>query len=408
MAMQDRELYRQLLGLEKPWTVSDVKVDFGTRQVEVFVEWPKGEPAPCPVCGKKYGTYDHRDERRWRHLDTMQFTTVLVCRIPRIECPEHGVKSVAVPWADQKSRYTALFERLAIDILLNTANLADANKLLNLTWDESHQVRKRAVERGLERRDDSEVRAIGVDEKSFGKGQDYVTVVTDLDKHRVLDVQAGRTQESLETALQELPAGIEVVAMDMWKAYEAAVAAKLSNADIVHDRFHVTKQLNKAVDTVRKLEHKELMAQDDTRLKNSKYLWLTNPENMTDAQMERFNALRGMELKVCRARAISDMFRAFWEQSTLRDALIFFTHWFHWATHARLKPIAVAAKTIKNHLPNLLTYIKHRVTNAVSEGYNSKIQLIKAAARGFRNLTNFRIAILFYCGGLDVYPHKSR
>ena len=108
-----------------------------------------------------------------------------------------------------------------------------------------------------------------------------------------------------------------------------------------------------------------------------------------------------------RAWALKDMFSELWEYTYEGSAKNFFKKWYWWATHARLKPLAKAAKMIKEHLPNILTYLKHRITNAVAEGINSKIQQIKSAARGFRNFYNYRTAILFHCGKLNMYPYKS-
>lgn len=150
--MQDRELYRQLLGLKEPWEVSEIEVDFEGMKVDIWVTWPPAKEAPCPECGRGSAIYDHRDERQWRHLDTMQFQTIIQCRIPRVKCSEHGVKSIEIPWAEPGSRFTALFERLAIDVLLACLNQTKAKGLLRLSWDEVHHIQEKAVSRGLNRR----------------------------------------------------------------------------------------------------------------------------------------------------------------------------------------------------------------------------------------------------------------
>ncbi len=179
--MQDKELYRQLLGLRDPWKVSGVQIDFEGQKVDVWVEWPPEKQALCSECGKSYVIYDHRDERQWRHLDTMQFQTILHCRIPRVKCQEHGVKSIDVPWSEKNSRFTALFERLSIDVLLGCQNQTKAKELLKLSWDEVHLIQEKAVQRGFQRRDEGALHYIGVDEKSFLKGHRYATVLSDLD-----------------------------------------------------------------------------------------------------------------------------------------------------------------------------------------------------------------------------------
>jgi transposase len=410
--MRDRELYRQLMGLREPWKVTEVKVDFDGLKVDVWVEWPAEQQGVCPECGKGCRIYDHRDERQWRHLDTMQFQTILHCRVPRVNCPEHGTKSMDIPWAEKSSRFTALFERLSIDVLLGCQNQSQAKELLKLSWDEVHLIQEKAVKRGLGRRVSGELKYIGVDEKSFLKGHRYATVLSDLDNSRVLDVARDRKEESLEELLNKIPQEqrdpITAVALDMWEPYINAVEQQLPQADIVHDKFHIAKYLGEAVDKVRKAENRNLVKQEDGTLKGTKYLWLTNANNWTEQQQSSFKELKDKGLKVGRAWSIKEMFSELWGYRYEKAARNFFKKWYCWATHARLKPMAEVAKKLKRHLENILTYLKHRITNAVAEGLNSKIQQVKSAARGFRNFENFRIAILFFCGKLDMYPQKSQ
>ncbi len=410
--MQDRELYRQLLGLREPWKVSEVKVDMGGQKIDVYIQWPLDKEALCPECGKSYPLYDHRDERRWRHLDTMQFETILHCRIPRVKCKDHGVKSAEIPWAEERSRFTALFERLAIDVLLACQNQTKAKEMLRLSWDEIHNVQDRAVKRGLERRRLEAVQYLGVDEKSFLKRHKYATVVSDIKGGRVIDVARDRKEASLSEALQSIPkkqrAEIKAVAIDMWEPYINGVNRELPYTEIVHDRFHIAKHLGEAVDKVRKAENRILVKEGLETLKGTKYLWLTNPSNWTKKQRSLFKGIKDKELKVGRAWAIKEMFSDLWGYTYEKAARNFFKKWYWWATHSRLKSIADTAKMIKRHLENILTYLKHRITNAVAEALNSRIHYIKSAARGFRNFDNYRTAILFHCGKLDMYPHKSQ
>jgi len=118
--MQDKELYQHILGLSTPWSVSDVKLNIESQEITVRVDHPRGTKFCCPECSTELPCYDHGEERRWRHLDSCQFKTILVAQVPRIKCPDHGVKSVSVPWAEPYSRFTLLFERFAIDLLLAT------------------------------------------------------------------------------------------------------------------------------------------------------------------------------------------------------------------------------------------------------------------------------------------------
>jgi transposase len=169
-------------------------------------------------------------------------------------------------------------------------------------------------------------------------------------------------------------------------------------------KYHVSSYLGKAVDQVRRQEHKELMAQGDETLKGSRPLWLYNPENFSEEQRSEFSALKDLHLKVARAWAAKELFSKFWDYQEEGWARRFFKDWFGWVSRSRLKPLVEVAQMLKRHLENLLTYLKHHITNAVTEGLNSKIQSIKAAARGFRSFKNYRTRILFFCGKLDLYP----
>jgi len=197
---------------------------------------------------------------------------------------------------------------------------------------------------------------------------------------------------------------VTAVALDMWKAYENAVSDKLPNADIVHDRFHISQHLNEAVDKVRRKENKELVGTGDGRLKGSKFAWLTNEENVSEKFTESFDKLKNSDLKVARAWALKELFRDFWEYKTAGWAKKHFDKWYSWAIRSRLEPIKAKARMIKSHLDNTLTYFKHRISNAASEGLNSKIQTVKSNARGYRSFDGFRNSILFYCGGLEMAP----
>ena len=406
--MEIEDHYGLLLGIISPWEISSVDLDILEQKVDIVIEYT-GDVGPCPECGTICPKHDDRKERTWRHLDTMQFATQLHCKLPRVRCKEHGAKSVDAPWASKNSRFTLLFEAFAIRVLTAARSVEEARKLLGLNWHQVEAIKDRAVERGLSRRKEDAVPYIGIDEKQFRSGHRYISSLVDLEGGRVLDVVEERTEAAcktlIEQSLTESQQGqVTAVALDMWKAYTNAVEAVLPQADIVHDRFHISQHLNEAVDQVRRKENKELVEQDDGTLKGSKYLWLTNEENQKEKFTARFNELKDSDLKVARAWAIKEMFRGFWEYSYTACARRYYDSWYSWAIRSRLEPIKAKARMIKSHLENILTYFKHRISNAAAEGLNSKIQTVKSNARGYRSFYGFRSSILFYCGGLEMAP----
>jgi transposase len=407
--MRDTELYRLVLGLESPWEVSRVELSAEDGRVDVWAGHPRGTRWTCPECDALLPTYDHAEEREWRHLDTCQFLTYLHARPPRVNCPEHGVLRVRLPWAEPMSRFTVLFERLAVDVL-EECDVLGASRLLHTSWDETWHLMERAVARGQAAKAMSVPALMGVDEKSAGKGQDYITVVSDLDRGTVEYIADKRQQASLDGYFERFSTeqleGIEAVGMDMWEPYALSVRAHLEDADkkIVFDKFHIMKYMVGAVDTVRKQENRALRAEGDTSLTGSKYLWLYSAENLPARHQDRFGVLRDGDLKTSRAWAIKENLRFFWDYRRRSWAEKHWKAWYFWATHSRLEPVVEVARTFHRHLAGLLAFFEHRITSAGAEGLNSRIQAVRVSARGYRNREHFKIAIFFHLGGLDLYP----
>jgi transposase len=280
------------------------------------------------------------------------------------------------------SRFTIAFERHAIDVLLQADVLGGAG-LLHISWDEAWNIMERAVARGLRAKKRRVIAHLGVDEKAVAKRHRYVTLVCDLDRSTVEYIGDDRKRTSLDAYYQSLSkkqlAGIQAVAMDMWEPFVSSTVAHVPDgkSKIVFDRFHVMKHMLEAVDDVRKWEHGLLRAEGDETLKGTKYLWLFSEENLPEPSRERFAALRALHLKTGRAWAIKESLRDLWAYRRKGWALRHWKHWYFWATHSRLKPVVKVARMIKGHLDNVLTYFDHRITNATSEGLNSKIQTIK-------------------------------
>lgn len=380
--MRDIDFFAKLLGLKRPWKVERVSISPEEKEIDVWLEHRRRVEFACPECRLPLPIYDHVAARRWRHLDHGECLTWLHARIPRVYCLEHGVRQAAVPWALPGSRFTLPFERHAIDVLLETDVLGGA-RLLKLSWDEAWHLMERAVERGQQRKKRRVIPYVGVDEKAVARRHQYVTLVCDLNRGTVEYLAENREKTSLDAYYASLSkkqlAGIQAVAMDMWDPYIASTKAHVPDAEkkIVFDRFHIMKHMNEAVDTVRKEENRLLLEDDIDVLKGTKYLWLFAEENVPEKMAERFDWIRALNLKTARAWAIKEALRELWSYHRKGWAELYWKEWYFWATHSRLKPVRKAARTIHNHLENVLTYFDHRITNAVSEGLNSKIQTLK-------------------------------
>src|SRR5450755_614311 len=252
--MRDIELYTAVLGIAPPWMISDASLDVAKQKVEISVR--HDGPATCPVCGRTAPRYDTRP-RRWRHLDFCQYQLFITAEVPRIDCDLHGVKQIAVPWAEERSGFTALFEQCVI-AWLRELSFAAVVRRMRITWDEIDGIMMRAVARGMVRRQKSIVRFIGIDEKSIRKGHKYFTIVSDLQTQKVLWIGRGRKRETIDafwkTLSEEQLAGIEGISMDMWAPFFDSAVANVPDgkSKIVFDKFHIAKYLSDALDQTRK------------------------------------------------------------------------------------------------------------------------------------------------------------
>ena len=412
--MNDTKLYEQILGLEPPWTVRAVtlKQEDGVIEVEVkCAETVWG----CPACGERMHVHGW-ERRRWRHLDSCEFKTMVVADIPRVKCATHGTQMVRVPWSEARSRFTMWFERLAIDVLLE-CSIQGACDILRISWDEADGIKQRAIERGLARKSAEAPRRVCVDEKAVGHGQDYVTIVAKVEAGRSATVEYvgdGREEASLDGYWQRLTpeqrANIEAVGMDMWEPYLNSTQTHVPAAaqKIVHDPFHVARHVQVALNDVRKQEHLELHRRGDDTLKGTKRLWLYGQENLPSAHAEAFEQLKGQKLRTSRAWAMKEMFRDFWKCENVPTAEEFFAAWYGWAVRSRLRPMLKVARMIKTHLANILTYFRHRLSNAAVEGLNNLIQGLIKKAYGYRNRERFKRDVLFHAGGLNLHPRIAQ
>jgi transposase len=407
--VNDRKLYEQILGITTPWHVEQVELKLEIGQILIRVE---GSPSVdvCPECGERRPRYD-TSERRWRHLDTCQYQTILVATVPRIRCDEHGVRQIRVPWSEERSRFTALFEALVIDWLLSTESIAAVARGMRLSWEEVAGIRSRAVARGMKRRGRVALPAsVGVDETSLTRGHEYITVVNALSEARVLEVMDDRKEQSLSAfwsqySPEELDR-VETVAMDMWPPYIASTSkhVPLAEEKIVFDKFHIMKHLGDAVDRVRRAENRQLRAQGDERLAKTRYWWLTHPDRLEGEARRRIEQLRRGTLRTARAFRYKEHAATLWGYIRRGMAERFWRQWLHGALRCALEPIRVVARMIRNHWSGVINAATSDITNAMSESINSQIQRIKKRACGFRSRPRFREAILFHLGGLDLYP----
>jgi len=402
------EFYSQILGFEWPWEVQEIIRDGASREVRVVVAYAEGEEAYCPTCGKQSPIHD-RKARKWRHLDSCNHKTIIESEIPRVQCAKHGVLQIKVPWAEKNSRFTMELE-LHVCRWLQLAPISEVGAMFDLSWDVVAGIQKRAVRRGEAKRQKASPRHIGVDETSFQKRHEYVTVILDKDKNTVLDVLQDRKADTLGTWFKTQGkadfSDLESISMDMWDPYIKAARESFENWEslVAFDRYHVAQHLNKAVNKVRAQEHRELIRDHGTsELSGTKFDWLrtsTRTDNRTGNRPE-FMQLSHLNLKTARAWRIKEAASLLWDFTYLGVAQKRWKEFLSWISRSKLEPMVKTGKMIRNYFWGILNAIRMKVSNAMLESVNSGIQRIKRMACGFRNRERFRLSILFHFGGLD-------
>jgi transposase len=396
-------LFKRALNLESPWTVK--RVDFNEQQktLNISLDFPRGSLFPCPRCATPSKAYDTM-EKQWRHLNFFQYTCYLTARVPRIECAEHGILQIEVPWSRTGADFTLLFESLAM-AMVREMPVNAVSRIIGEDDNKLWRMLRYYTEEARTHENYSSVVAIGVDETSAKRGHDYVTLVVDLDKKKTIFVAEGKDSSTIERFKEDfvthhgVPGNITDASIDMSPAFIKGIEENFSNAVITFDKFHIMKILGNAVDEVRKKEVKE-----QEMLRGTKYLWLKNRVNLTDKQEKMLNSIESLSrcnIKTVRAFHIRENFQLAYRESTGQGFETALKKWYFWATHSRIEPIIAAAKTIKAHWSGVVRWFTSKIDNGILEGLNSLIQAAKAKARGYRTFQNFRAIIYLITGKLD-------
>jgi transposase len=367
----------------------------------------------CQVCGRRCPGRDTPRRRRWRHLDVLGFRCYLEGAIRRAHCPDHGVKPEDLPFADPGSRFTRPFEEL----VTWTAQRCDKTTTAiqhRVSWPSVGRICARVVKRRREPIDFTQLRVIGVDELSYRKGHRYLTLITDLQRGRIIWSKEGRSAETLMDFFREVGPRvceqIQYAVIDMSEAYRQAIERYLPYAEIVYDRFHVQRLISAAVDETRREEWRRLRGTPDAdTIKHTRWALLKKPWHLTEAQSEALSKVQQDNQRLYRAyllkESFADIYDRFPEPWQARQR---FTGWLSWASRSRLPAFLKACRTIRKHLEDILGYFRTRFTNGLVEGLNTKARLATRQAFGFHSADAVRAMIELRCTGLIVpLPHMG-
>lgn len=403
--MREEQLFAAALGLPQPWTVTRVEfLDSATEEhvKELHIEIGYTAGSRFTVEGESCSVYDHQ-QRTWRHLNFFQHVCYLHCRVPRVKTSDGSVRLVDVPWAGAGSSFTLLFEAYAMLLVHSGMSLASAGRYVQQDGRVIGRMIRRRVWESMSEQPLEQVHHLGVDETSLAKGHHYFTVLTDLNRKKVVGLAEGKDTAAMESAVEEMVVrgstteGVKVVTQDLSAAYTAGTNKCMPQAKKVYDRYHITALLNKAVDEVRKADTK-----DNDILKKTKYLWLYNGTRLSDEQAMRVAMLSEACPNIGTAYRLKEQFRLIWEEEYKGKGVKALKAWMTLARNSGLKQFEKFVTTLEKHWEGIITYFRLRLTNGFVERVNLKIQEIKRLARGYRSISNFKAMIYFQLGGLQL------
>lgn len=400
-------IFEIALGLSAPWYVKNISFEENDlkRELHIHLDFEKGFKFKQDD-GSEHSAYD-TVERRWQHLNFFEHKCFIHARVPRVKDKSGKVQLQQVPWARKGSGFTLLFEAFTMLLIESEMPVSKAAKLVKVypqrIWNIFHYwISKMHSEDTIE-----DLTCLGFDETSSKKGHKYVTLAVDMDKRRVLYATEGKGADTIEKSVEYLkskeadPSQIKNVCIDMSPAFISGCQKHLPNTDITFDRFHVVKEVNKALDEVRKVQRRS-----GFELKGHKYTFLKNQlplalELQRDQLLDQFKDLG-------EAYKIKEMFNRFWSIEEPEEAMSYLAFWCDYAESSNLEPFIRTVKMIKRHWTGINNYTKSKINNGILEGINSKVQLAKKRARGYRNIQNFINMIYFIAGKLKCsYPLYS-
>lgn len=406
--MNSEQLFTIALGLTPPWKVDHLKFERSKKnrsQLHIYLTFAKGSKFK-DATGQDCAIHDTK-EKVWRHLDFFQHECYLHAKVPRIKTQAGKVQQVQVPWARPNSGFTLLFEAFSMSLIEHEMPVNKASNIVRVYPNRLWNVFKYWVNRALLKDCQTDVNRLGIDETSARKGHDYVTIAADIKTRRVIFATPGKDETCVEKLKEHLEnkgvqaEQIKQASIDMSPAFISGLTKHLSETQIIFDRFHIVKQLNQAMDEVRKGERRKHNA-----LKGHKYTFLKNNSNLSENQRIAKYELTEEYPVLGEACRFQELFHDFWDFDDKEQAQAFLAYWCDLVDDSDIVPFKNFVKTIKNHWNGIANYTESKITNGVLEGINNKIQLAKRRARGYRNLDNFIAMIHFIAGKLNFdYPH---
>jgi transposase len=393
-----------ILGVKKT-KVTAVSTDDTGIVVDVA---PTSSSAYCSGCLCPVQQIKDRRTRGWRHLDLAGMRLTLRYAIQRVNCPRCGVCVELVPWAEVGSFFTHDFEE-HVAYLAQKTDKSTIVDTLGVAWRTVGAIVARVVERYRPGDQLDGLKRIGVDELSYRRHHEYITVVIDHERERVVWAHPGKNAETLGRFFKELGPErcqkLENVTMDMSPAYVKAVTEAAPQAQVIFDRFHVQRLAHDALDEVRRAQVREIKGTDEGRaLKRTRFILHKNPWNLTTIEAQKLAEVQRVNQPIYRAHMLKETLAAVLDRRQVNVAREKLREWIGWAERSRLDPFKKVARTIKDHFEGILAYVQTRLSNGRTEGMNGKIRTITRRSFGFHSASSLIGLVYLCCSGITLLP----
>ena len=406
--MRINKLVRKLIGIASLF-VKGVYFDGDCLIVRVKPSWRN---ARCSKCKKIRPGYDHSNTPvRWVHLGLGVTRIILEYAPRRTECPDCGVLVEKLSWARPGSRFTEPFEEMTA-YLAQITNKTEVSRIMGIAWRTVGNIIERVVDEKLDTGRLDNLKRIGIDEFSYRKRHRYITTVVDHVRKRIVWAAEGKDSETLNAFFDELGpercAKLETITIDMSTGFIKSIEAKVPNAQIVFDRFHVLKLASEAVDKVRREMVRRLKELDDpseaAAIKKSRFVLLKNPWDLSAKEWDKLSAIQEHNAPLYRAYLLKESLAAVFEETSCDDAKKELNRWLAWASRSKLEPFVKTARTVRKHKDRIIAYIDTKLTNGLTEGFNNKLRMVARRAFGFHSAGALIGMLFLTCGGVTTNP----
>ena len=402
------QLFEAALGIKVPWYVQSVDFDTGKRQLTIAVDFVAGSRFAYAGVAGEHPVHDTQI-KRLRHLNFFQHECYLEVRVPRVRLPDGSVRLVEPDWVGQLSGFTLLFEALVL-MLAQQMPFAAVARIVNLSWHRVHAICSRYVELALGSADLSEVTTVAIDETSYRRGHEYLTLVADMQARRVVFVTTGKDASTIEGFAAYLvqhggkPEHVDSVSIDMSPAFIKGVNEHLPDARLTFDKFHVVAHASRALDTVRRQQQKV-----DPELKGMRWTLLKDSNKLNLAQLTDLEALvsRYTTKRTARAWLYREQLREILERKQINVVSEMLQQWCTKVMRSKVEPMKDVVRLIRRHFDGIVAWTQTRQTNGFIEAINGLFQAAKRKARGYARFETMRTVLFLIAGKLDFSAFNS-